>query len=371
MKATFPHMGNVSIIVKALFETLEVDYIIPPACSKRTLELGTKYAPELACLPLKINIGNFIESIEQGADTIVMAGGCGPCRFGYYGEVQKEILKDLGYNVEFLVLELPNGGIKEFLRRLRTLIGRKSLLQAAKAVQKATKISIALDELDKLSFQIRAREAVKGKTDWMMKKFHHQVMKVKGAKSIIKLIRETQKELEAIEIDRSVRVLKIGIVGEIYTLIEPFTNFNIEQMLGNMGIEVDRSLTLSNWIVEHMIKQALHLKKNRPYEKAAPPYMNTMIGGHAWETIGNSVLYAQQGYDGIVQLYPFTCMPEIVAQSILPTISNELDIPILTLIIDELTGEAGYKTRIEAFVDMLARRKEEKAHSNEYILSGN
>ncbi|WP_094547079.1 2-hydroxyacyl-CoA dehydratase [Petroclostridium xylanilyticum] len=371
MKVTFPHMGNTCIVVKALFEYLDIDFITPPVCSKRTLELGTKYAPELACLPLKINIGNFIESIEKGADTIVMAGGCGPCRFGYYAEVQREILKDLGYNVDLFVLELPNGDIQEFLRRVRKLIGRQSLWKALIAIKKATKVSIELDQLDKLSFQVRPREKVKGKTDWIMRKFQHQVSKVKGPENIIRLINETRKELEAIETDPSIAPLKIGIVGEIYTVIEPFTNFKIEQLLGSMGIEVDRSLNVSHWIVEHMIKQALHLRKHRPYEEAAQPYLSTMIGGHAQDTIGNSVLYARQGYDGVIQLYPFTCMPEIVAESILPAVSNDLDIPILTLIIDELTGEAGYKTRIEAFVDMLARRKERKLRNNEYVLSGN
>jgi len=29
----------------------------------------------------------------------------------------------------------------------------------------------------------------------------------------------------------------------------------------------------------------------------------------------------------------------------------------MTLIVDEMTGEAGYITRIEAFIDMLERRK--------------
>jgi predicted nucleotide-binding protein (sugar kinase/HSP70/actin superfamily) len=70
------------------------------------------------------------------------------------------------------------------------------------------------------------------------------------------------------------------------------------------------------------------------------------------------VLYAKNGFDGVVQIYPLTCMPEIVAQSILPSIERDYDISILTLIIDEMTGEAGYMTRIEAFVDLLNKRRE-------------
>ena len=371
MVVTFPHMGNTAIVVKTLFDTLNVDFIIPPRISKKTLELGTRCSPELACLPLKINLGNFIESIEKGADTILMTGGCGPCRFGYYAEIQREILKDLGYNVDIFALDVPKSDYKEFVRRVKKLIGNNSMWKAVKAVQNATKVSIELDKLDALCNKIRPREVVKGKTDWIMKKFYSSVTQVRGKERILELIKKTKNDLEDIEIDSTIKPLKIGIVGEIYTVIEPYANLNIEMMLGNMGIEVERSLTVSNWIVEHMLKPILHLKKNRPYEKAAEPYLNTMIGGHAQETIGNSVLYAQKGYDGIIQLYPLTCMPEIVAQCILPTISQDLNIPILTLIIDELTGEAGYHTRIEAFVDMLQRRKERMISFNEYVLSGN
>ena len=96
-----------------------------------------------------------------------------------------------------------------------------------------------------------------------------------------------------------------------------------------------------------------------------------MIGGHAQETIGNTVLYAKDGYDGVVQIYPLTCMPEIVAESILPAIERDYNIPVLTLIIDEMTGEAGYLTRIEAFVDLLNRRRERVEIGQNFALSGN
>lgn len=50
-------------------------------------------------------------------------------------------------------------------------------------------------------------------------------------------------------------------------------------------------------------------------------------------------------------------MPEIVAKAILPTISREKDFPIMSLVVDEMTGEAGFVTRIEAFIDLLERRR--------------
>ena len=53
-------------------------------------------------------------------------------------------------------------------------------------------------------------------------------------------------------------------------------------------------------------------------------------------------------------------MPEIVAQNILPKVSREEDIPILSLVLDEQTGKAGYITRIEAFIDLIKRKRMKK-----------
>jgi predicted nucleotide-binding protein (sugar kinase/HSP70/actin superfamily) len=46
-----------------------------------------------------------------------------------------------------------------------------------------------------------------------------------------------------------------------------------------------------------------------------------------------------------------------VAQSILPKVSRELQIPVISFIIDEHTGTAGLLTRLEAFVDLMERRR--------------
>jgi predicted nucleotide-binding protein (sugar kinase/HSP70/actin superfamily) len=53
-------------------------------------------------------------------------------------------------------------------------------------------------------------------------------------------------------------------------------------------------------------------------------------------------------------------MPEIITRAIAPQLSKENDMPFLSLVVDEHTGEAGFQTRIEAFIDLLRRRKREK-----------
>ena len=54
-------------------------------------------------------------------------------------------------------------------------------------------------------------------------------------------------------------------------------------------------------------------------------------------------------------------MPEIMSQNIFPTMRENCDVPILPLIMDEQTGKAGYLTRLEAFVDLMRRRKRKLA----------
>lgn len=67
------------------------------------------------------------------------------------------------------------------------------------------------------------------------------------------------------------------------------------------------------------------------------------------------------GFDGVVHIYPLTCMPEIVAQSTFNEVQKKYNIPIMTLIVDEMTGEAGYTTRLEAFIDMILMKKKASA----------
>src|SRR5450756_716328 len=104
MKVTFPHAGQAWVPLSTIFAKAGVECIVPPACSKRTLSLGVKYSPEWVCLPFKLNLGNFIEALELGADTLVYVAGPGLCRLGYYAKVAEQILRDAGYQFEICLL---------------------------------------------------------------------------------------------------------------------------------------------------------------------------------------------------------------------------------------------------------------------------
>ena len=98
---SFPHIGNYYIPIEYLIKKItKQKVIVPPPITKKTIELGSKYSPDFVCVPFKYNLGNYIESLEQGANIILQGGG--GCRYGYYAELQEQILKDLGYEFEFV-----------------------------------------------------------------------------------------------------------------------------------------------------------------------------------------------------------------------------------------------------------------------------
>ncbi len=358
MKVTFPHMGYMYICLKALFNYLDIEVVVPPMPSKRTLSLGTQHSPEFACLPLKINMGNFMEAYEKGADTIVMAGGVGPCRFGYYAQVQREILKDIGINMKMVVLEPPQKHISELLIKVRELTGSKSWFDVVRAIRFAFNKACAVDEVDRIVHKIRPREIETGAVDLVLAEAIKWIDEAQNKKQLDEVLKQAKNELASIEVDYSRRPIRIGIVGEIYVILEPFVNLNVEKHLGRMGVEVERSIYLSEWINDHLFMGLLKMKGNKSARELAPPYVNHFVGGHGQETIGSTVKYGKEKYDGVIQLMPFGCMPEIVAESILPTVSREIGIPTFSLILDEHSGDAGVITRLEAFVDLLARKKE-------------
>src|SRR3972149_5272218 len=66
-----------------------------------------------------------------------------------------------------------------------------------------------------------------------------------------------------------------------------------------------------------------------------------------------------QSVDGIIYVLAFPCGPDSLIQTLL---EHELrreggKVPMMSLVIDEHSAEGGFLTRIEAFVDMLVRRK--------------
>ncbi|MDP4178481.1 MAG: 2-hydroxyglutaryl-CoA dehydratase [Bacillota bacterium] len=358
MIITFPHLGNIQFALKAIFDGLEIDYVIPPPCNNNGLEIGALYSPEEICLPFKIMLGNYIQAIKEGADTILIIGSCGPCRFGEYCELQMNILKKLGYDLNFIFLDCPSAiGLEELYKRfsLITSQSHKSNFEKIKIFNDAKKIINLIDNIDKKAHYLCGYEINKGECKRLLNHCKKDAMNSKSPSDMLCILRTYNKLFDSIMIDKNKKPLKIALIGEIYTIIEPFSNLFIEDKLMDYGVSTTRQLTPSWWVKNAALGT---LKINSiNIRRASKKYLPLYIGGHARECIGEAIIAEKQGCDGAIQLFPMGCMPEIVSKAILPTISKDKDFPMMTLIIDEMTGEAGYLTRIEAFLDLLERRR--------------
>jgi predicted nucleotide-binding protein (sugar kinase/HSP70/actin superfamily) len=366
MKIAYPYMGPTPRPFKSLLEAFGNEVILPPRPSKRTLDLGVKYAPEFACLPFKIVLGTFIECLEQGADTLVTSGGVGPCRAGQYAPLQKRILQDLGYDFEMLIFEPPSRDLAGILRNIKKLSNGCSLWEVMHQINLLWKKITLLDDLEYASHQIRAREEKKGTTSKIFKEQIERVNHAETVRELKRLKKETLTAMHSIPQDLHKPVVKIGIVGEIYVVLEPASNLEIEESLGEMGAVIERSMFVTGWTKSNAILDIIRMAGEADVRKAAKPYLPEMVGGHGQDSVGHTVMYAKKGFDGVIQLAPFTCIPEIVAKSILTKVSKEYNIPVLTFFLDEQTGKAGMQTRLEAFVDLLLRKKEKKEVSTEW-----
>jgi predicted nucleotide-binding protein (sugar kinase/HSP70/actin superfamily) len=365
MRVTLPHMGNLCIPFKSIFQRLDIDYVIPPLNSRRTLSLGIKYSSEGLCIPFKLILGNLIEAAELGADTFLLPGGYGICRLGYYAKTQEQILHDLGYkNIKVVEVVVSNDQLSgpSFVKMIKSLSNNASWLKVASVVRFGLSKLKALDQVERVVQKVRAVELVKGTANQLLAETVKAIDQADDYRALKTVQSDYIDQLNHVAKDEQVRPLVVGIIGEFYVLLEPFASFDIESELGKLGVEVRRRLFISEWTKFSLLPNPLKISERDQLYRAAAPYLKRDVGGEGWESVGEKVLRAKE-YDGIIHLAPFTCMPEIVAQNIMPITKEK--IPILTIICDEQMAKTGLLTRLEAFVDLLARQR--RTHYNKQL----
>ncbi|MPW25419.1 2-hydroxyglutaryl-CoA dehydratase [Alkalibaculum sp. M08DMB] len=357
MILTFPHMGNLYLAGKILLDALKIEYIIPPLSNKKSLEIGSSISPEEMCLPFKIMMGNYIQSIQQGADTILLVSSCGPCRFGEYSELQMRLLKKAGYSVKFILADLPDQlKSNDHICGLDALFNETSLSkpQITKAVLRGIRAMNIIDHLESKAHLYAGYEINRGESKKLLKNALSTAYSIDDPHGALAILNEYKTKMNHIQIDNNKSPLKIAIIGEIYTVIDSFSNLNIEEKLMDYGVSSSRKLTPSWWIKDSLLKL---IKLNGiDVKRFSKDYLSYWVGGHGRECVAEAVMAHEEKYHGAIQIFPVGCMPEVVSKSILPSISRDKDFPIMSLVVDEMTGEAGYTTRIEAFLDLLERR---------------
>lgn len=354
MKATFPFFGYETLALKSFLKNLGAEVILPRNLTKRTLEIGVKLSPEMICLPFKITLGNFYEALEMGANTLFMAAGAKKCRFGYYHFLQEMILRekfsvfgDSGFNFYPVSQYTPYQFLFEKMPKIFATTPNKVIRALILLLMK----SALIEEFKEL---IRKKRAINfTEAEGWEKVILKKIEKAEKFSEIQKLKKEIKRILWVEDKDD---LLKVGLVGEIYFMIEPFANQEIEKELGKMGVWVLAKRSLYGHL-KHLLKLDWEFIK---FYLLAKRYLKDSPGGEAIRTLGEALDFIKKGVDGIIHIFPFTCMPENIAMEVLDEVSKDYNVPILSLSFDEHTSKTGLLTRLEAFVELLKRRKTEK-----------
>lgn len=354
---SFPHIGNYYIPIYNwfvnIFDKYTTKVLIPKKMSNKTLEYGSNNSPDYICLPFKYNVGNFIESLESGANVLVQAGG--GCKYGYYSELQFKILKDMGYNFKEITL-IDKGKIKpiKIYRKIKNINPKLSFFKFAYRFVIAALIAYSLDKFEDYMRNNICYEVKKGSFDILHLRYLNKLKNIQSLFELLKINIVFFKKLKNIKLipnkDRE-QVIKIGIIGELFTSMEQFSSNNIERELLNLGAATKRYTTLTYL----MVKKPLEMKR---LIKKSSKYIEYELGADGTVSVAHAIELADKGYDGIIHIKPFGCTPEENAIPILQKISSDRHIPIMYLTFDTETSITGFKTRLEAFYDMLSMKKE-------------
>ena len=292
---TVPRMGGYTDILIDGLRELGLDVVAPPGVSSSTNKLGVLSSVEMVCWPYKATLGTLISAVEGRKGTgseitdIVTYSSEGQCRFRHYGELYRLALKNLGYKGR--VHMIRNGSITGDLRRLTGA----SYMRVWKVVARAYRRIAEFEEREERMYSGRA--------------------------------------------------LRILLIGEIYTLLEPDVNFNLRKKLLELGASSILTCTLSHFISEIV-------KGNKVASTEAESFISKKVGGHGFQNIVH-LLKEIDGVDGVTYVYPLTCMPESTVTPIIEDICRLKRKPVLRIEIDDNSSELNVQTRLEAFVETI------------------
>lgn len=344
----FPRYHHYNIAIRYLIEQgIGAKYLELPEATRETVDLGSKYSPDYACAPFKHTLGSLIEACNAGADVLIEVGGL--CRLDYYGALQNEILKELGYEVEFVDLAIYMvGKKKDWLKLAKSLSPKYNLAKLMNGLYDALKMVEHLDEVEAYYHKYACYETEKGSFRRIHQKFLRDMQVAETRNEIKEGYMEAIHAMEELPRIEGTSPIQIGIVGEYYTAMDAHSNLNLEEKLINLGCSIERFVSVTN----------LNLKtKEKTLRPKIREYVNYNMGATVTWTINAALGYANRGFDGIIHVKSFGCTPETDAVPVLQNISKDYHIPVLYLSYDTQTSDTGLDTRLEAFCDMLERKK--------------
>ena len=396
-----PYMGDPAYGMAACFRAYGQPAEVIPMADEAALLQGRQFTNGKECLPCAITTGDMIKLIrKEGFDparaAFFMPAASGPCRFGMYNCLQQLILEYAG--VQDTPVIAPNQDSSfyhEFMESLNDGSRRVSMTGFMTRVWIAL---VGIDLLHKVVLRLRPiakdpreiqRAYDRARDQWVQ-----AVEKRTSFSAMRRLMKSIADEFSRVELDHGSQKPRIGIVGEIYVRSHPFANSNIIARFEELGAVCDLA-SLAEWIyyenlmrrlssrrrgewrdlftntilnfVQHKIERTLAAPLEKRFGKLAEgnvehvielaePYLHRSFEGEAILTIGKTIEYYHDGFSGVVNAMPFTCMPSTIVSGISPNISARCGgMPILNLSFDG-QEDSTLTTRLEAFVEQAAAR---------------
>ena len=392
-----PFMGDHQVAMAAAMRREGVEAVAMPASDAASVDLGRQHTSGKECFPLIVTTGDMLKVLgtsgfEPSRSAFFMPSAMGPCRFGQYCKFHRMLLDDLGYS-EVPIVELNQASTEGYYGDIGTLGPRFR--------QTAWSGIILMDLLQKICHQTRPYETTQGDCDALYGHFVERLRtSVEAGQPLRPLAEEIVASFAGVGVDRTRPRPRIGIVGEIYVRCNPYCNNFLASKLEALGAEISLP-TLEEWIdytgfvrkdeslatrdyrgyllecVTDLFQTRVVRRMTRPfrgvlrdftYEAStnevmalAEPYIPKAIRGEAILSMGRAVEYAHHGFNGLINVIPFNCMPGTIVDALLERYRQfHPDMPILKMSYDGLT-HVGEDTRIEAFMYQATQRAERDA----------
>ncbi|MBT3181776.1 MAG: hypothetical protein HN337_04610 [Deltaproteobacteria bacterium] len=353
-----------------------------PKETLETFELAKRYCRGTECVPLPSTIGAFLNVLNNSKnpnrEAFFMPTAKGPCRFGQYNTLQRMILSEAGY--KDVHIESWDDGSGNFGLKPKTSLNVYNAILAADLMYKA-RCRIRPYAKDLESFDTT-----------MDKQISKMISVIETGGNVKTTLTEISRELKAIPTN-DVKKPLVGIVGEIYVRLNPYTNGELVKTIEAAGGEA-WTAPLSEWfqyltfidkalakdrgrsLIERLkkrIKNSYMLRQDRILtgcvdsilsDRQEPSIMSTVnagerifprhFDGESILTIGRAIEFAEQGVDLIANCAPFGCMPGTLTSGIFQKLEGTMGVPVVSLFFD---GETDLSHLVRTYLDNLKAKK--------------
>lgn len=301
------------------FLDLGMDVILSPETNKKILDDGVKRAVDDLCLPFKVYYGHVLQLLNH-VDYIFVP------RLISLGKHNAVCPKFMG---------LPDM-VRATFKKLPPLI--EPAIDLRKGLFPLRKVAHQIGEKLKVNY-LKVEWAY-----WRAVKRYREFERIqkKGytPSESMKILKRGEKE--AVKKTDSKKQLKVALLGHSYITNDKHISMDMIKHLNKMGVRVI----------------TLEMLEEREIERAASQQPKKLFWIYNRQVMGSAYhLIYKEKVDGIIQVTAFGCGPDSLVSDLVEIRGKEKGISILNINLDEHSGQAGLITRLEAFVDLLKRRR--------------